>query len=368
MGSRRSSRDKGKRRLVEEFDFTLFDSKNHAEKFPSFELRCISKGKYVDLNELRDLETIQWFANLGLLPILQINEPIYPRLVRLFYNNIQIDDEGRMSTYLLGQHISITDKFICDMIGIPIKSIGLYFRGSWDDESIGTSYVEALGTIFANPNIALVPKSCEHLLPLNTKILHYIMTSIILPKQYHHDEISQLELGTMYLIMKGHDICLGYLIQQNMLELSKKDMMLPYGGIITRIMKAYDILIPLEEEVMKVDRFSIINKNLLHRLRCYYRNGNWVRIPRRTDHPQPEPEPETPVFRGTQSPPILPFEETYPVEQTHTSIEEIGIRMDRFEQRQERIEQRQDQILSELQQIHSQFDSLFRHFNFPPHQ
>ena len=103
MGSRRSSRDKGKRRLVEEFDFTLFDSKYHAEKFPSFELRCISKGKYVDLNELRDLETIQWFANLDPLPILQINEPIYTRLVRLFYNNIQVDEEERMSTYLLGQ-------------------------------------------------------------------------------------------------------------------------------------------------------------------------------------------------------------------------------------------------------------------------
>ena len=64
--------------------------------------------------------------------------------------------------------------------------------------------------------------------------------------------------------MKGHNICFGYLIQQNMIELSKKDMMLPYGGIITRILKAYDIPIPLDEEVMKVDRFSIINKNLLH--------------------------------------------------------------------------------------------------------
>ena len=74
---------------------------------------------------------------------------------------------------------------------------------------------------------------------------------------------------------------------------------------------------------------------------------------RRTDPPQPEPEPETPVFRGTQSPPICPFEETHPFEQTHTSsVEDIGIRMDRFEQRQERLEQRQDQILSELQQIH----------------
>ena len=95
-----------------------------------------------------------------------------------------------MSTYLLGQHISITDRFICDMIGIPMKSRGLYFRGSWDDETVGTTYVEALGTIFANPNFAFVPKSCEHLLPLNTKVLHHILTSIILPKQYHHDEVS----------------------------------------------------------------------------------------------------------------------------------------------------------------------------------
>ena len=373
MGSRRSSRDKGKRRVVEEFDLTLFDSKNHAEKFLSFELRSINKGKYVDLNELRDVETIQWFANLNLLSILHINEPIYPRLVRLFYNNMQIDDEERMSTYLLGQHISITDRFICDMIGIPMKSIGLYFKGSWDEKTIETSYVEALGTILANPNIESIPKSCEHLMPFNTKILHHIMTSIILPKQYHHDEVSQLELGIMYLIMKERDICLGYLIQQNMLELSTKDMMLPYGGIITRIMKAYDIQIPLEEEVMKSDRFSIINKNLLHRLRCHYRNGNWVRMPRRTDPPQPEPEPEpepeTPVFRSTHSPPICPFEETHPVEQTHTSsIEDIGIRMDRFEQRQERLELRQDQILTELQQIHRQFDSLLRHFNLPPHE
>ena len=158
-----------------------------------------------------------------------------------------------------------------------------------------------------------------------------------------------------------------------MLELSKKDMMLPYGGIITRILKAYDIPIP-PEEVIKVDRFSIINKNLLHRLRCVYRNGNWVRMPRRTDPPQPKPEPETPVFRGTQSPLICPLEETHSFEQAPaSSIEDIGIRMDRFEQREDRFEQRQDrlehpqdQILSELQQIHRQFDSLFRHFNFPP--
>ena len=78
MTPRRSLRDKGKRRLNETFDSILFDSLQHALKFSTFESRSIHKGKYVDLEELNDLKTIQWFTNLEVLPILQISEPIYP--------------------------------------------------------------------------------------------------------------------------------------------------------------------------------------------------------------------------------------------------------------------------------------------------
>ena len=212
MSSRRSSRDKGKRRLDENYDFLLFDSNQHALKFSSIESRHVHKGKYVDLDELSDLEPIQWFTNLDILSILQMSKPIYHRLVRLFYNNLHIDEDERVSTYLLGYHISITDRFICYMIGISIKDKGRYFRGLWDDEIIETTYVDALGIIFGNPNLTILPKSCKHLLPLSTKILHHILISIILPKQYHHDEVSQMELGTMYWIMKGHNNCFGYLI------------------------------------------------------------------------------------------------------------------------------------------------------------
>ena len=100
-----------------------------------------------------------------------------------------------------------------------------------------------------------------------------------------------------------------------MIEISKKDMMLLYDSIITRILHAYDIAISLDEEVIKLDRFSIINKNLLRRMKCIFRNGMWVRMPKRTDPPQLEPEPETPIFRGTQSPPTGPFEESHQIEQ-----------------------------------------------------
>ena len=50
--------------------------------------------------------------------------------------------------------------------------------------------------------------------------------------------------------MKGHNNYFGYLIQQNMIELSKQDMMFSYGGLITRLLHAYDIVIPPDEEVI----------------------------------------------------------------------------------------------------------------------
>ena len=59
--------------------------------------------------------------------------------------------------------------------------------------------------------------------------------------------------------------------------------MLPYGGLITRLIHAYDIVIPPYEEILKLVRFNIINRNLLRRLRRIVRNGTWTRLPRRTD-------------------------------------------------------------------------------------
>ncbi len=79
-----------------------------------------------------------------------------------------------------------------------MKENDCYFRGQWDEETIRTTYSDALGIIFGNPTLFILPKSCEHLLLLSIKILHHILISIILSKQYYHDEVSQMELGTMY--------------------------------------------------------------------------------------------------------------------------------------------------------------------------
>ena len=77
-----------------------------------------------------------------------------------------------------------------------------------------------------------------------------------------------------------------------MIDLSTKVMILSYGGLITRLMHAHDIVI-LPEETLKLDRFNGINRNLLRRLRYIVRNKIWTRLPKRTEPPPLEPKLKT---------------------------------------------------------------------------
>ena len=123
--------------------------------------------------------------------------------------------------------------------------------------------------------------------------------------------------------MVGHENCFGYLIRQNLIDLSTKEMMLPYGDLMTGLMHAHDIVIPPDEKIFKLDRFNIINKNLLRRLRCIVRNRIWTRLPKRTEPPLLEPEPETPIHRESHSPPTSPFELAPPIEQAPSSSADL---------------------------------------------
>ena len=93
-------RSKGKWIEGDSYDHNLFISKENAIRFPNFEKRYVHKGKYVDLDELGDLEPIRWFAHLEALPLLQIDEPVYPRLVKLFYANLWVENDS-LSSYVL---------------------------------------------------------------------------------------------------------------------------------------------------------------------------------------------------------------------------------------------------------------------------
>ena len=79
-------------------------------------------------------------------------------------------------------------------------------------------------------------------------------------------------------------------------------------------------VIPPDEETIKLDRFNVINRNILRRLRYIIRNSVWTRLPRRTNPPPPELELEIPIYRGSQSPPTSSFEVAPPTKLAPSSF------------------------------------------------
>lgn len=52
--------------------------------------------------------------------------------------------------------------------------------------------------------------------------------------------------------MTRRDYYFDYLLCQNTIDISKKDMMLLYGGMIIRILHTHDRVIPSSKEIMKL--------------------------------------------------------------------------------------------------------------------
>ena len=124
--------------------------------------------------------------------------------------------------------------------------------------------------------------------------------------------------------------------------------MLPYGGLVTRLMLAYNICISPDEEIIQVDQFNTINRNILKRLRCTFSNGIWIRQPRRTDPVPPLVEHlETPIFSGNESPPSSPFSAA-PLEPTpaSSSVDPIMAELNQIKTQQEQLKSQQEQIQS----------------------
>lgn len=67
----------------------------------------------------------------------------------------------------------------------------------------------------------------------------------------------------MYCIMIKGGYYLGYLVCQNMIHMSENNMILLYESLTIKLLHAHDIIIPLDEEFIKQDKFNIVNENLL---------------------------------------------------------------------------------------------------------
>ncbi|GAV63337.1 hypothetical protein CFOL_v3_06855 [Cephalotus follicularis] len=134
---------------------------------------------------------------------------IYPRLVKLFYANLETSTTCIAKSFVLGTHITITPQLIVETLEIPNEGITNF-------HDIGKT--EALGICLEQPNVNPLMNVTSSHLPIASRIILLLVTNTFLPKEGSHTLPSERDLKFAACVKNGTLINLPYLIVNHILS------------------------------------------------------------------------------------------------------------------------------------------------------
>ncbi|GAV91494.1 hypothetical protein CFOL_v3_34889 [Cephalotus follicularis] len=205
-----------------------------------------------------------WLENMGWFDYLCSSHNIYPRLVKLFYANIEKTTTCVAKSFILGNHVEISPEIIAETLGIPCSGITHF-------NDIGKS--DALEICLERSNFnPLMTVTSSHL-PITTRILLLIVTNTLLPREGSHTLPSERDLKLVACIKNGTLVNLPYLIINHMLS---RPNHIPYPMLISRILVSLNLDIANEHHD-KPKTKKLINKSRLKSCNIKFEEGLWVK-------------------------------------------------------------------------------------------
>ena len=161
-----------------------------------------------------------------------------------------MEGSNRIVTNVGGVHIEFDVGLLNSILGTPNEGLELYsarakIKEPWFSlENVIRKICRRgdLSTAFCNSPLK------SQALPLQTRILHYVLHHVITPRADHADEVSRLDVAILDCILEERVLNIGYIILHHMLStpnLAKRS--LPYANIITRILKYFRV--PITEPI-----------------------------------------------------------------------------------------------------------------------
>ncbi|GAV76924.1 hypothetical protein CFOL_v3_20397, partial [Cephalotus follicularis] len=154
---------------------------------------------------------------------------IYPRIVKLFYANLEKATTCVAKSFVLGVAVNITPEFIGETLGIPCTGITNF-------NDIERS--DALEICLERPNVNPIMTVTSSHLPIATRILLLLVTNTLLTKEGSHTLPSERDLKLIACIKNGTLVNLPYLIVNHILS---RPNHLPYPMLLNRILATLDI-------------------------------------------------------------------------------------------------------------------------------
>ncbi|GAV89892.1 hypothetical protein CFOL_v3_33304 [Cephalotus follicularis] len=202
---------------------------------------------------------------MGWFEYLCSSHTIYPRLVKLFYANLENSTTCVAKSFILGNPVYITPELIAKTLGIPNSGITHL-------NDIGKS--EAIGICLERPDFNPILTVTSSHLPIVTRILLLIVTNTLLPREGSHTLPSERDLKLVACIKNGTLVNLPYLIVNHMLS---RPHYIPYHMLISRILASLNLDISDDEHKVKPNHKQLINKASLRSCNIKLEDGVWVK-------------------------------------------------------------------------------------------
>ncbi|GAV66071.1 hypothetical protein CFOL_v3_09582 [Cephalotus follicularis] len=207
---------------------------------------------------------------MGWFNYIFLSHIIYPRLVKMFYANLEPFTTCVANSFVLGTPICITPDLVAEILGIPNEGITNF-------HDIGKT--EALGICLDQPNVNPLLNVTSSHLPIASRIILLLVTNTFLPKEGSHTLPSERDLKFVACVKNGTQINLPYFIVNHLLSRQNHT---PYPMLLSRIIStvltSFNIDIPDDEQSVKPSHKHLVNKAGLRQCGIVFEDNEWVKM------------------------------------------------------------------------------------------
>ncbi|GAV83026.1 hypothetical protein CFOL_v3_26477 [Cephalotus follicularis] len=257
----------------------------------TFVEKRVMGGRNIDLQFCSfEFSFVSWLEDLNLIPLVQISDPFYIKLVKEFYSNLRIasnqNEEFALTSTVKGERIYLNARILASILHIPHTGIYVFEHKKWPEvEGFHPNHI--LSILYPNdpnvhPNMALT----SNRLSVDHRLLHHLIVHQILPTGGGYAKLSRMQVFLMWCILSRIEFCFPLLMLKTMVRaFHQKKSILPFGSILTKIFLHFHI--QLEGEVgTKLKKEDTYNKSTLNRMGWKKEQGIWTYCPRADQAPR----------------------------------------------------------------------------------
>jgi hypothetical protein len=156
----------------------------------------------------------------------------YPKAVKMFYftANFSIGETKSVEAIVQGRGVSLTASQINRFLGVPDDGDRYFHTNLWDHPDLDHNTI--LTYLFGS-NIS---GRASHLQTLQMRALHKFISTTILPRGGHFDEVNRMHHYLLYMLLHKRKINFGY-IMLNYMNIIQNDQRrsFPYGDFLSKI-------------------------------------------------------------------------------------------------------------------------------------